>query len=43
MSIDALTLLAIAGMAVATYTTRGAGLFLIQLVSGRGRVHAAFD
>ena len=43
MSIDALTLLAIAGMAVATYATRVAGLFLMQLVSVRGRVKAAFD
>lgn len=43
MSVDALTLLAIAGMAIATYATRVAGLFLMRLVSVRGRVKAAFD
>jgi uncharacterized membrane protein len=43
MSIDALTLLAIAGMAIATYATRVAGLFLMQHVSVKGRTKAAFD
>jgi uncharacterized membrane protein len=43
MSVDAVTLLAIAGMAIATYATRVAGLFVMQLVSVRGRVKAAFD
>ncbi|MGH8707733.1 MAG: AzlD family protein [Burkholderiales bacterium] len=38
-----LTLLAIAGMAIATYATRVAGLFLMQLVSVKGRTKAAFD
>jgi len=43
MNVDAMTLLAIAGMAIATYATRVAGLFLMQLVSVKGRVKAAFD
>lgn len=43
MSVDMLTLLAIAGMAIATYATRVAGLFLMQLVSVKGRTKAAFD
>jgi uncharacterized membrane protein len=43
MSVDALTLLAIAGMAIATYATRVAGLFLMQLVTVKGRTKAAFD
>lgn len=43
MSVDGLTLLAIAGMALATYATRVAGLFLMQFVSVKGRTKAAFD
>jgi uncharacterized membrane protein len=43
MSVDPLTLLAIAGMAIATYATRVAGLFLMQFVSVKGRTKAAFD
>lgn len=43
MNVDPLTLLAIAGMAIATYATRVAGLFLMQHVTVKGRVKAAFD
>lgn len=43
MSVDPLTLLAIAGMAIATYATRVAGLFFMQFVSVKGRTKAAFD
>jgi branched chain amino acid efflux pump len=37
------TLLTIIGMALATYATRVAGLFLMRHVNVRGRVKAAFD
>jgi uncharacterized membrane protein len=43
MTLDANTLLAIFGMALATYATRVAGLFLMRHVAVKGRVKAAFD
>lgn len=43
MSVDPWHLLAILGMAVATYATRLAGLYLMRGVTVRGRLKAAFD
>ncbi|NJM29278.1 MAG: hypothetical protein HC855_03375 [Rhizobiales bacterium] len=41
--IDGLTLLAIAGMALATYATRVSGYLLLGGVTVRGRLKAALD
>lgn len=43
MSIDPLTLLAIAGMAIGTYLTRVAGFVLLDGVVVKGRLKAALD
>lgn len=43
MSLDPLTLLAILGMAAATYLTRIAGLWLVRFLNISGRVKAALD
>lgn len=43
MSLDTNTLLAIAGMAVATYLTRIAGLWLLSLANVKGRARSAMD
>jgi uncharacterized membrane protein len=43
LKLDGLTLLAIIGMAVATYATRVSGLFLIRGVRIEGRLKAALD
>lgn len=43
MSVDPLHLLAIAAMAIATYATRVAGLYLMRGVTVKGRLKAAFD
>lgn len=43
MTVQLSTLLAILGMAVATYATRIAGLFLMRYVTVKGRTKAAFD
>ena len=43
MSLDANTLLAIIGMALATYLTRIAGLWLLQLANVEGRARSAMD
>ncbi len=43
MSLDTNTLIAIAGMAVATYLTRIAGLWLLQLANVEGRARSAMD
>jgi uncharacterized membrane protein len=43
MSVDTNTLLAIIGMALATYLTRIAGLWLLQLANVRGRARSAMD
>ena len=43
MSVDANTLLVIIGMALATYLTRIAGLWLLQLANVRGRARSAMD
>ena len=43
MTLHLATLLTIIGMALATYATRVAGLFLMRHVNVRGRVKAAFD
>ncbi len=43
MSVDANTMLVIAGMAVATYLTRVAGLWLLQLANVEGRARSAMD
>lgn len=43
MSLDTNTLIAIAGMAVATYLTRIAGLWLLQLANLEGRARSAMD
>lgn len=43
MSLDPITLLAIAGMAIATYVTRVSGLYLLRGVNITGRVKTALD
>ena len=43
MSLDPPTLLAIAGMALATYATRVGGLYLMRRVTVRGRLKSALD
>jgi uncharacterized membrane protein len=43
VSLDPLTLLAILGMAAATYLTRIAGLWLVRFLAITGRVKAALD
>lgn len=43
MSIDASSLAAIIGMALATYLTRVAGLWLVRFVKVTGRTKAALD
>ncbi len=43
MSLDADTALAIIAMAVATYLTRVAGLWLLQLANVQGRARSAMD
>ncbi|WP_108881297.1 AzlD domain-containing protein [Anderseniella sp. Alg231-50] len=43
MSLDANTLLAIIGMALATYLTRIAGLWLLRLANVGGRARSAMD
>ena len=43
MTLDPMTLLAIVGMAVVTYLTRIAGLFLAGRFAMHGRAKAAFD
>jgi len=43
MTLHFTTLLAIIGMALATYATRLAGLFLMRHVNVKGRTKAAFD
>jgi uncharacterized membrane protein len=43
MSLDPITLLAIAGMAIATYVTRVSGLYLLRGVNITGRVQTALD
>ncbi|MFO1089183.1 MAG: AzlD domain-containing protein [Hyphomicrobiales bacterium] len=43
MSLHPYTLLAIAGMAIATYLTRIAGLRLVRFVNVEGRAKAALD
>jgi uncharacterized membrane protein len=43
VTIDGLTLLAIVGMALATYLTRVAGVYLLTGVVVRGRLKAALD
>lgn len=43
MSVDVNTLLAIVGMALATYLTRIAGLWLLQLANVGGRARSAMD
>ncbi|MGB7205060.1 MAG: AzlD domain-containing protein [Anderseniella sp.] len=43
MSLDPNTVLAIMAMALATYLTRVAGLWLLQLANVRGRARAALD
>ena len=43
MTVNLATLAAIIGMALATYATRVAGLFLMRHVNVKGRTKAAFD
>jgi uncharacterized membrane protein len=43
MSIDPMTLIAITGMAAATYLTRLAGFYLLNGVEVKGRLKAALD
>ncbi|CAN5143473.1 AzlD family protein [soil metagenome] len=43
MTADPMTLLAIAGMAIATYLTRVAGFYLLNGVAVKGRLKAALD
>ena len=43
MSFDVITLLAIFGMALATYATRVSGLYLMRGVTVRGRLKTALD
>jgi uncharacterized membrane protein len=43
VSLDAWTVLAIAGMALATYATRAGGFLLMRFVTIRGRMRAALD
>ena len=43
MSIDAMTLVAVLGMALATYATRLGGLYLMRGVTVKGRLKSALD
>jgi uncharacterized membrane protein len=43
MEADAVTLMVIAGMALATYATRAGGFALMRFMNVRGRVKAALD
>ena len=43
MTLHLRTLIAIIGMALATYATRVAGLFIMRYVRVKGRTKAAFD
>jgi len=43
VSLDLITLLAIAGMALATYATRLSGLYLMRGVTMTGRIKTALD
>jgi uncharacterized membrane protein len=43
VKLDPLTLLAILGMALATYATRVSGLYLMRGVTVKGRLKAALD
>jgi uncharacterized membrane protein len=43
VSFDVITLLAIFGMALATYATRVSGLYLMRGVTVRGRLKTALD
>lgn len=43
MNIDAMTLVAILGMALATYATRVGGLYLMRGVTVKGRLKSALD
>lgn len=43
MNLDPITLLAIAGMALATYATRLSGLYLMRSVTMTGRIKTALD
>jgi uncharacterized membrane protein len=43
MTVNLATFAAILGMALATYATRVAGLFLMRYVNVKGRTKAAFD
>ena len=43
MNIDAMTLVAILGMALATYATRLGGLYLMRGVTVKGRLKSALD
>lgn len=43
MTVNVMTLLAIIGMALATYATRVGGLFLIRYIDANGRMKAALD
>jgi branched chain amino acid efflux pump len=43
MTLHAATLVAIIGMALATYATRVSGLYLLRVVNVRGRTKAALD
>ena len=43
MSLDPIILLAIIGMALATYATRVSGLYLMRGVTVKGRLKAALD
>ncbi len=43
MTLDAWTVLAIAGMALATYATRVGGFLLMRFITVRGRMRVALD
>ena len=43
MNVDAMTLVAILGMALATYATRVGGLYLLRGVTVKGRLKSALD
>lgn len=43
MNLDAVTLLAILGMAVGTYATRVGGVYLVRGVTVKGRLKTALD
>ena len=43
MTLDSWTVLAIAGMALATYATRAGGFLLMRFITVRGRMRVALD